>query len=218
MTAAAERKTDTRQALIAAALEVFLERGFARATTREIAHRAGLSEGTMYRHFADKYQLFHEVFLSLAQDIGQELGRLPERAGQGAVRDNLEYLFSLIGQMQAQLSSLMASIWADPDLAKSFAAHVGENGPEGFERPEPVPLVAEYVRAEQGLGRIRADVDPIEAAAVIVSIPFVSGMERALKVSFTTQGNLPDTEDFPSPKAGALDILMRGLAPLGNPR
>jgi AcrR family transcriptional regulator len=213
VTAAAERKTDTRQVLIAAALEVFLERGFARATTREIAHRAGLSEGTMYRHFADKYELFHEVFLSLAQDIGQELRRLPERAGQGTVRDNLEYLFSRIGQMQAQLSSLMASIWADPDLAKSFDAHVGEDGPEGFERPEPVPLVAEYVRAEQHLGRIRADVDPIEAAAVIASIPFVSGMERALRARFTTQGDSSASVDFPAPKAGALDILMRGLAP-----
>ena len=41
----------TRQALMDAALTVFVERGFARATTREIAHRAGLSEGTMYRHF-----------------------------------------------------------------------------------------------------------------------------------------------------------------------
>lgn len=38
----------TRQALMDAALSVFVERGFARATTREIARRAGLSEGAMY--------------------------------------------------------------------------------------------------------------------------------------------------------------------------
>ena len=56
---------DTREALIDAALEVFLRRGFARATTREIAQTAGVAEGTIYRHFADKYALFHEVFLSL---------------------------------------------------------------------------------------------------------------------------------------------------------
>ncbi len=64
MTASAARGTDTRQALIDAALEVFLQRGFARATTREIARTAGLAEGTIYRHFVDKYDLFHEVFLS----------------------------------------------------------------------------------------------------------------------------------------------------------
>ncbi len=56
----------TRQALMDAALAVFVERGFARATTREIARRAGLSEGTMYRHFTDKYELFHQVFLALS--------------------------------------------------------------------------------------------------------------------------------------------------------
>ena len=77
-----EHMSPTRQALIEAALQVFLERGFARATTREIARRAGLSEGTMYRHFSDKYELFHEVFLSLVLEIGEELGRLPGRAGR----------------------------------------------------------------------------------------------------------------------------------------
>ena len=107
-------KSPTRQTLMDAALEVFLERGFARATTREIAHRAGLSEGTMYRHFADKYELFHEVFLALVLEIGDELDRFPERAGRESVRDNLTHVFTLIGHMQAKVSSLMASMWADP--------------------------------------------------------------------------------------------------------
>jgi AcrR family transcriptional regulator len=215
VTARVTPKTDTRQALIEAALQVFLERGFARATTREIARRAGLSEGTMYRHFVDKYELFHEVFFSLATDIGGEFDRLPERAGQGTLRDNLEYVLSLIGQMQARLSSLMASIWADPDLSSSFDAHAKNKVSGGFERPEPVPMVAAYIRAEQELGRVRRDLDPTEAGAVIVSIPFASGMERALRASFTTRADSPDAEaeDFPFPRDGALDILVRGLAP-----
>jgi AcrR family transcriptional regulator len=203
----------TRQTLMDAALEVFLERGFARATTREIAHRAGLSEGTMYRHFADKYELFHQVFLSLVMDIGEELRRLPERAGQKTVRDNLEYLFLLVGQMQGNLSSLMASVWADPDLGRSFDSYVREKSPEGFERPEPVTMVAEYIRAEQERGRIRRDVDATEAAAVVVSIPFASGMERALWANFAAPGEPRAAGDFPIPAAGALDILARGLAP-----
>jgi AcrR family transcriptional regulator len=213
MTASAARGTDTRQALIDAALEVFLQRGFARATTREIARTAGVAEGTIYRHFADKHALFHEVFLSLAVGIGDALRRLPERAGQGTVRDNLEYLFALVGNMQAHLSSLMASIWADPELSRSFDAHVRETALGGFERPEPVAMVAEYIRAEQELGRIRGDIDAMEAAATVVSVPFASGMERALSTHFSAQGDFPASEDFPYPAAGALDILARGLAP-----
>jgi AcrR family transcriptional regulator len=196
-----------------AALAVFVERGFARATTREIARRAELSEGTMYRHFTDKYELFHQVFLSLVLDTGKELKRLPERAGQNTVHDNLEYLFLLVGQMQGDLSSLMASTWADPDLGRSFDSYVREKSPEGFARPEPVAIVAEYIRAEQELGRIRLDVDATEAAAVVASIPFAAGMERALWANFAPSGGPSAHGDFPVPAAGALDILARGLAP-----
>jgi AcrR family transcriptional regulator len=196
-----------------AALAVFVERGFARATTREIARRAGLSEGTMYRHFTDKYELFHQVFLSLVLDTGKELKRLPERAGQNTVRDNLEYLFLLVGQMQGDLSSLMASTWADPDLSRSFDSYVREKSPEGFVRPEPVAIVAEYIKAEQRLGRIRLDVDATETAAVVASIPFAAGMERALWANFGPDGGPSAHGDFPVPAAGALDILARGLAP-----
>jgi AcrR family transcriptional regulator len=195
-----------------AALEVFLERGFARATTREIAHRAGLSEGTMYRHFADKYGLFHEVFLALVAEIGEELDRLPERAGRESVRDNLTHVFSLIGQLQAKVSSLMASMWADPGLGRSFASYIQTSMPAGFERPEPVAMVAKYVAAEQQAGRIRGDIDPVQTAAVIVAVPFASGMERALWANFAPDRQLA-AEDFPLPTADALDILTKGLAP-----
>jgi AcrR family transcriptional regulator len=44
----------TRASLIAAALELFEERGFDNATAAEIASRAGVSEMTFFRHFASK--------------------------------------------------------------------------------------------------------------------------------------------------------------------
>jgi len=209
------RRTDTRQALIEAALEVFLRHGFARATTREIAQTAGVAEGTIYRHFADKYALFHEVFLSLMVEVVAELRRFRERAGQGTVRGNLESLFALVGGMQEQLSSLMASMWADPELARNVGARARESAPEGFVPPGPVAMVAEYIRAEQELGRIRRDVDATEAAAVVVSVPFAAGMERALSTHPTATGELPVPDDFPPPAGSALDILARGLEPSG---
>ena len=213
MSASTPRKTDTRQALIDAALAVFLQRGFARATTREIAQTAGVAEGTIYRHFADKYALFHEVFLSLTVEVVAELQRFRERAGKSTVRDNLESLFTLVGDIQEQLSSLMASMWADPELAKNVAARAHELAPEGFVPPGPVATVAEYIRAEQKLGRIRNDVDATEAAAVVVSVPFAAGMERALSTHPGASGEFPVPDECPVPAAAALDILAQGLAP-----
>jgi len=199
-------KTDTRQVLIDAATEVFLRRGFSRATTKEIAKTAGLAEGTIYRHFDDKYALFHEVFLARSGETVEELARFPERAGKGTVRDNLEDLLRLIGSMVEHATSLMASMWADPEVARSFEAYVRERVPKGLEAG-PVGIVAAYIRAEQELGRIRGDVAAADAAAVVASVPFASAMDRALSEYLPTPG------DFSSSGRAAVDILAQGLAP-----
>jgi AcrR family transcriptional regulator len=199
-------KTDTRQVLIDAATEVFLKRGFSRATTKEIAQTAGLAEGTIYRHFDDKYALFHEVFLARSGETVEELARFSERAGQGTVRDNLDHLLRLIGRMAEHATSLMASMWADPEVAKRFEAYVRERAPRGLEAG-PVGIVAAYIRAEQELGRIRGDVAADQAAAVVAALPFASAIDRALR------DRLPTPGDFSAPRHVAVDILAQGLAP-----
>src|SRR6516165_9484729 len=51
-----------------AAMELFLERGFEQTTVAEIAGRAGLTERTFFRHFADKREV-----LFWGQDALREL-------------------------------------------------------------------------------------------------------------------------------------------------
>ena len=48
------RKERTREALLVAALELFAEQGYDATTTAAIARRAGVSEMTLFRHFATK--------------------------------------------------------------------------------------------------------------------------------------------------------------------
>src|ERR687894_1280182 len=43
-----------REQIVGAAMRVFAEKGFRRATTREVAREAGVSEGTIYNYFEDK--------------------------------------------------------------------------------------------------------------------------------------------------------------------
>ena len=196
-----------------AALRVFTERGFARATTREIAATAGVAEGTIYRHFADKHALFREVFVSVMVGMEEELRRLPERAGSGTVRGNLEYLFGLLATLQERSAPLMASMSSDPELAGTFAAHVADNALEGFELSTPLTMVAAYIRAEQELGRIRGDVDATEAAAAVVAVPFAGGVERTLSLRLPGQQVSRAGGGFEAQAGGVLDILARGLAP-----
>jgi AcrR family transcriptional regulator len=48
------KRERTRQALLAAALELFADRGFAATTVAAIAERAGVTEMTFFRHFTSK--------------------------------------------------------------------------------------------------------------------------------------------------------------------
>lgn len=56
-----EKTAHTRSAIVAAALEEFLERGFADATMESVARRAGVAKGTPYRYFSTKEALFSGV-------------------------------------------------------------------------------------------------------------------------------------------------------------
>lgn len=54
----------TRQRVINAALELFTTRGYHVTTTPEIAKKAGVAEGTIYRHFDSKRDLLNELYRS----------------------------------------------------------------------------------------------------------------------------------------------------------
>jgi AcrR family transcriptional regulator len=55
------RKTDRPGEIIAAALDVFAEHGFAGAKLDEVARRAGVSKGALYVYFETKEDLFRAV-------------------------------------------------------------------------------------------------------------------------------------------------------------
>jgi AcrR family transcriptional regulator len=57
MAAMGRWKPDARSRLEQAALELYSERGFGQTTVAEIAERAGLTERTFFRHFADKREV-----------------------------------------------------------------------------------------------------------------------------------------------------------------
>ncbi|MCA1324291.1 TetR/AcrR family transcriptional regulator [Herbaspirillum sp. alder98] len=58
------RKQDRPQELLAAALQLFVERGFAATRLEDVATRAGVSKGTLYLYFDSKESLFKSVVRS----------------------------------------------------------------------------------------------------------------------------------------------------------
>src|SRR6201996_3802803 len=80
----------SRAAILAAAREVLAERGYARATIREIARRAGVTHGLVMRHFGSKEQLLVAALpgpRAAARALPGDLATLPERLAEAFVAE-----------------------------------------------------------------------------------------------------------------------------------
>ncbi|MGA7806135.1 TetR/AcrR family transcriptional regulator [Bradyrhizobium sp.] len=84
----AERAAERRAAIVEAAMEEFIARGFAATRLDDVAKRAGVAKGTIYLHFKDKETLFEELIRTAIVPLVTRLGTLP--APGGSVRDALE--------------------------------------------------------------------------------------------------------------------------------
>jgi TetR/AcrR family transcriptional regulator len=125
-----ERRKDARPGeLLAAALDLFVEKGFAATKAEEVAHRAGVSKGTLFLYFASKEELFKAV---VRENIS---GRFSEwnsefDAFEGSTADMLRNFMTLwwsrIGSTQASgITKLMLSEAKNfPELAAFFQHEV----------------------------------------------------------------------------------------------
>ncbi|MEV7869062.1 helix-turn-helix domain-containing protein [Streptomyces sp. NPDC088124] len=64
-----------RERIVAAAREAYVEYG-SEAPLDEIARRAGIGNATLYRHFADRHALVHEVVLAVMAKVADEAERI----------------------------------------------------------------------------------------------------------------------------------------------
>ncbi len=62
-------KDEVRQAIITAAKEEFLERGYEDASMRSIARKAGITAGNIYRYFDNKDDLNRQILAQTSDDI-----------------------------------------------------------------------------------------------------------------------------------------------------
>jgi AcrR family transcriptional regulator len=82
----------TRQRLIRAALELFTTKGYHDTTTAQIAKKAGVAEGTIYRHFLSKQQLLNELYraaLRWASEVARDAADISPRVKLALVAQGL---------------------------------------------------------------------------------------------------------------------------------
>lgn len=126
------RRKDARpQELLDAALDVFVERGYALAKTDEVAARAGVSKGTLYLYYPSKDALLMAVVRHfLGAPIAASAERYVDQAGSQAeqIRDALVswWIEAFDGRASAVMKLMVAESRAFPEIATVYAQEVIE--------------------------------------------------------------------------------------------
>lgn len=147
---------DTKQRIERAALTLFVARGVAETTTREIALAASIAEGTIYRYFPSKEQLAVDMFLRHHRALAEALDEAQEKAA--TLREKIDAIVRCYCE------------WADRDWTlfayhllnqHSFLIQVPDSA------PNPVNVVREVIARAMKAGEIpRRNADLAAASAV----------------------------------------------------
>lgn len=89
-----------RQQIIGGAVKLFKEKGFHRATTREIAKSAGFSIGTLYEYIRTKEDVLYLVCDHIYDEVKQQLAGITTHSGTlGELKHAIKQYFKLIDSM-----------------------------------------------------------------------------------------------------------------------
>ncbi len=191
-----DRKKRTRQRLLSAAGRVFIRDGYHRPNTSDIVAEAGVGQGTFYRNFRDKRDVFEtllKAFISGLLDEFSEMSTHPPANAEeyreasvnalrrmlGVVKQNRRLALLFIREAPAvdpHVAQVMAGAYERfADLAKSYLDHAIECG---FARPCRSDVIAQAIvgmglrMAELWLDGRYPETDVDELIPVLVDFAF----------------------------------------------
>lgn len=157
----ARPKVIDKDEILRVARELFLKKGPA-ATTAEIARALGISEGSIFKRFSTKHELFLAAMkVDMPHPWAQDLEQL---VGQGELKANLTGVSTSI---MAFLRELMPRLLLSWSFKEAMSEHIKTmHGPQ---TPPRLALnaLSRFLSAEMALGRMR-QTDPEIAARIFL--------------------------------------------------
>jgi TetR/AcrR family transcriptional regulator len=141
----------TRIAILDAAEDAFLEKGFAETSTAQIARRAGVTKSLIHHHFGSKEALWNEVktrrFTGYSE---QQMTMLREQAPTAELlRESMKMYFRYL-RSNPQLVRVMAWMFIEGNQSEDCADLDRELTLAGIDK----------IRQAQERGELRADLNP----------------------------------------------------------
>jgi AcrR family transcriptional regulator len=162
------QKDQRQRCLIDAATQIFAEKGYDVATTREVAERAECSEGLIHRYFGGKSGLLMAILerkADSAMDTSAEV--MPEQADLAAeIHQMLMWPVQAYWDERDFMRVCVARSVVDADVGRLIGDRL--NGSR-------VRFFAGRLRTHQRAGRIRADVDVDAVALALSGLSFSAG-------------------------------------------
>jgi AcrR family transcriptional regulator len=154
---------DAREQLFDAAERVLLRDGPNALTSRAVTTEAGVAKGVLHRHFADFDAFLAELVEDRIARIDAQAAALADCAGAGTVVGNLtDALTDLFGSVAVAIVALI--IFRD-----ELRARLRRDRPAGIPLlTEAAAMIASYLTAERGLGRIAAEADVDTLAPMLI--------------------------------------------------
>jgi AcrR family transcriptional regulator len=168
-----------REAILVAALELLRERGAGRLTTKEVATRAGVSEGSVFYHFTDRTGLMTAVIETGLDAL--KAGNAARPAGED-VPSSLSGFARGVEALLDPVLTVMIAAQSDAELRTGVAGYLLANdlGPH-----RGVQGLGGYLAAQQADGTIRDDVDPQAVAYLLISSCFMRvGLSQMIDPSY----------------------------------
>jgi len=120
-----ELRERRKEIILEAAAAVFAEKGYQRATMKEVAAHAGIAPGTIYLYFENKRDLLLAITDRL---IKQAWGQTQEDMAQVAPEDYiaavLRNMFSFVRRNKSFFRALSTEIWTDGALQNRLFTHI----------------------------------------------------------------------------------------------
>lgn len=194
-----ERSAATRAALVAAAGELFAERGYGGASVALIGERAGISRGSIFWHFGSKEGLLWAVVDDafdawrrggLMADVGDAVGR---DAVRRALESHRRFLESGADRLRLYFLLLFEALGPRAEIAPRFAALYAAMRED----------TSTWIAAGQRAGELRDDVDPAIVVSLITAT--LAGLAQQHLLD-------PGAIDLDRAYGDLLAVLDRGLA------
>jgi AcrR family transcriptional regulator len=193
------------QEILDAALEQFVEKGFAATRLDDVAERAGLSKAAIYLYFADKTALFKGV---VEQAVGQKLFTVQAMVAQhkGPVAPLLPMILEFMATriettpMASVAKLVIAESRAFPEIGRFYLDEVIGRG---------LPTLEKLIRRGIANGEFRK-VDPAFTVRSIVGAMLLAGLWRS--VFEPIGGEKLDVRGLARHHA---DLMLHALRPTG---